>query len=120
MWLRRVLRVGIAAAVLVLGGNPAALAAGNSLSSPPQGSLSSPPAAIPAPSVPIPPVPRWVSPEVSSVPRVSGGPPGTPEVYRVDGGKVIVLDGKVVYRSPEVQGVQVTPGRVIISVEPRK
>lgn len=115
------LGVGMAVVVLGLGASPAsAPAAGNSLSSPAQGSLSSPPAAIPAPAVPVPQVPRWVFPDVSSVPRVPAGPPGRPQVYRAGAGEVIVLDGKVVYRSPEVQGVQVTPDRIIIQVAPRK
>ncbi|HLC25574.1 MAG TPA: hypothetical protein VJM80_02255 [bacterium] len=45
---------------------------------------------------------------------------GSLETLQTDGEQVILRDGQVVYRSSAVKGVLVTPGQVLLFVEPRQ
>ncbi|MBI3014716.1 MAG: hypothetical protein HYY65_06600 [Candidatus Tectomicrobia bacterium] len=119
MVLRKFLRAGIGIAGLGIGLSLGQAAAGELFPQVSPRRLLPPPVITSPPAIRVPEPPRPVSPETVTVPRVPQRA-GELETLRIHGEQVILRDGQVVYRSSAVKGVLVTPGQVILLVEPRE
>ena len=81
--------------------------------------LLPPPAITSPPAIHVPEPIQPASPQVVVIPRILDRS-GSLETLQTDGEQVILRDGQVVYRSSAVKGVLVTPGQVLLFVEPRQ